>query len=109
MAVIQTEDMQIIIASQVHMRDRSCVTEQVKQSVLHSYPEPQSFLSDHSPVSSLFHHGMEIYSQMKNCVWQKRQEIQNCFDLILDNQDKITSSLVGDMVVTYSLKYIWSF
>lgn len=66
MAVIQTEDVQIIIASQVHMHDMSCVTEQVKQSVLRSYPEPQSFLLDHSPVSSLFRQGMKIYSQMKN-------------------------------------------
>lgn len=66
MAVIQTEDVQIIIASQVHMHDMSCVTEQVKQSVLRSYPEPQSFLLDHSPVSSLFCQGMKIYSQMKN-------------------------------------------
>lgn len=66
MAVIQTEVVQIIIASQVRMHDMSCVTERVKQSVLHSYPEPQSFLLDHSPVSSFFHQGMEIYSQMKN-------------------------------------------
>lgn len=66
MAVIQTEDVQIVIASQVHMHDMSCVTEQVKQSVLHSFPESPSFLLDHSPVSSLFNQGIEIYSQMKN-------------------------------------------
>lgn len=66
MAVIQTEDVQIVIASQVHMHDMSCVTEQVKQSVLHSFPESPSFLLDHSPVSSLFHQSIEIYSQMKN-------------------------------------------
>jgi len=66
MAVIQTEDVQIVIASQVHMHDMSCVTEQVKQSVLHSFPESPSFLLDHSPVSNLFRQGMEIYSQMKS-------------------------------------------
>lgn len=95
MAVIQTEDVQIIIASQVHMHDMSCVTEQVKQSVLHSYPEPQSFLLDHSPVSCLFHQGMEIYSQMKSVCLAKETGNSNWFDLFLDDQDKITFILVG--------------
>lgn len=94
MAVIQTEDVQIIIASQVHMHDTSSVTEQVKQSVLHSYPEPQSFLLDHSPVSCLFCQGMEISSQMKNVYLAKETGNSNWFDLFLDDQDKITFSLV---------------
>lgn len=95
MAVIQTEDVQIIIATQVYMNDTSCVTEQVKQSVLHSYPEPQSFLLDHSPVSTLFRQGMEIYSQIKNVCLAKGAGNSNWFDLFLDGQEKITFSLVG--------------
>lgn len=38
--IVEMEDMKIIIAFQVHIHDMSYVTEQVKQSVLHSYPEP---------------------------------------------------------------------
>lgn len=79
MAVIQTEDVQIVIASQVHMHDMSCVTEEVKQSVLHSYPEPLSFLLDHSPVSNLFRQGMEIYSQMKSICLAKEAGISKLF------------------------------
>lgn len=79
MAVIQTEDVQIVIASQVHMHDMSCVTEEVKQSVLHSYPEPPSFLLDHSPVSNLFRQGMEIYSQMKSICLAKEAGISKLF------------------------------